>query len=148
MAIQREAQVYARAWFDLQRNHDITGAASMVQLVKGEMMGPPPATEAEKQQLAGGIVNAYRSRPEVQAILALGDQAEVRYYDTENQVDTGYESTLRQVYAVTFDQEGNRTTFFIRLTLTRKVQEGKSVAQWQITDIEGGIKPIALGGSA
>lgn len=83
----------------------------------------------------------------VRTLLALGDKAIVRYYDTERHGKDIGRDTVLQTYAVTFQSEGEPTTFFVALEMDRFPVPATGRAYWRVANVSAGIKPVALGGS-
>ena len=107
---------------------------SLVRIVNST--GP----EERRQELL-----SYVRQPEVQSLLALGDQAHVRYYDTESRYRAQGDGVVEQVYAVTYQEAGQRKSFFVRLTLRRHHVASTGRAYWQVENHEVGIRPKAMG---
>jgi len=147
MLLRREAREFADYWFSLQLNRELKIASLMVR-APGSFFpnAPSPTEEGAAKSASMTRLDAFQSHPAVRAVAALGSKAQVRYYDTEKQEFIDGKETLRHVYAVTYDNNGVKTSFFIRLWMERKVPESKPVGFWTITMIEGGIRPLALGG--
>jgi hypothetical protein len=74
----------------------------------------------------------------VRTLLALGDSAQVRYLKTLDQQYIGSEEVLDQLYAVTFDDSGQKKTFFAAVRLARE-RTGNDHASWTIIDAQGGV---------
>lgn len=97
--------------------------------------------------VAADQLRSFVQQPLIRTLLALKGRATVRYWSTEFQRDYGRShgysrlDQLTQVYAVTYGEADQRTTFFARLMLQRSVPRGPSSARWQILDYEGGIRP-------
>ena len=145
--MRREARQFARVWFDFLRRDEPHKAHQLTRhpryrLPLDESLwvayeeGSDPRNELEN----------YVSRPEVRALLALGDKARVRYYDTEGQGREEGCDVVYQVYAVTCDEAGGKKTFFIGVALKRYRLQGTRRAFWRITRTDGGVRPVALGG--
>ncbi len=144
--VRSEAQTFAKYWFDMQLNRNVKVAQL---LVVPPMMAPSSPDEARydsKQDMAARMREYYRNRPEVRALTALSGKAQVRYYDTESQSRADGNDYISQVYAVTYDKKGTKTTFFVRLDMERAVPADNPVGLWRITKLRGGIRPLALGG--
>lgn len=88
----------------------------------------------------------YLKRPVVRTLLALGDRAIVRYYDTEWQYQDGREDVVYQTYAVTIDNDGEQQTFFIGLRLNRSPVKDTGHTFWRASAEDRDILPNALGG--
>lgn len=87
----------------------------------------------------------YVRQPEIQSLLALGDHTRVRYYDTESRYRAQGDGVVEQVYAVTYQEAGQRKSFFVRLTLKRHHVASTGRAYWQVDNHEAGIRPRAMG---
>lgn len=92
-------------------------------------------------------LKGFVALPAVRALLALGDQAQVRYYDTESQAYNAEDQFLKQVYAVTIPGQEGKQSFFVRLTLKRSPSGRSMESFWRIEQLEGGVTPVALGGT-
>jgi len=78
----------------------------------------------------------------VRTLLALGVRAEIRYYGTEVIDYRDRRDMIVQVYAVTFEQDGERTTFFVRVVLERKTNHRTTRDAWVVYNHNGGIRPF------
>ena len=85
-----------------------------------------------------------QSHPWIRALIHLGKDAQVRYYTTEQQEQTGEDYALNQVYAVTYQNQGHTETFFVWLRIRRVWVESTGEVGWQIYRDTGGYKPEAL----
>lgn len=92
-------------------------------------------------------LKSFLEIPAVRALLALGDKAQVRYYDTESLAYNSEDLFLKQVYAVTFPDKEGKKTFFVRLTLKRSPSARSRESFWRVEQVEGGVTPLALGGT-
>ncbi|MFH1924296.1 MAG: hypothetical protein ABIP48_30965 [Planctomycetota bacterium] len=147
--IDREAREFAFQWFEIlrrgepEKSHQLTMPPEQrLPLDEGlwdfYTLGSTQRTELE----------AHVGRPEIRSLLALGDKARVRYYDTEARRESDDNETLEQVYAVTTEEAGRKTSFFLRLTLRRYRLSSTGRARWQLSDFRGGIRPKAEEGNA
>ncbi len=113
----------------------------------------PPGTDLWEfyrgYSVAADALRGFVQQPLIRTLLALNGAATVRYWSTESQQCYGRSPSysrrdqLTQVYAVTYGQAQQRTTFFARLMLQRSVPRGSPTARWQIIDYEAGIRPGA-----
>lgn len=98
----------------------------------------------------------YRSNPEsaeelheyvkpeslVRTLLELRKQgASFRYYSSEGQESRGTRDWVVVVHAVTYEQQGKKKTFFVRLQLKRYRSFRTGGGLWQIEQMFGGVKP-------
>jgi hypothetical protein len=74
----------------------------------------------------------------VRTLLALGDSTHVRYLKTLNQLDDGSQMAIDQLYAVTFEDSGEKKTFFVTIRLTRYCMSNGR-ASWQMIETQGGV---------
>jgi len=139
-----EARQFALLWFELLAQREPKKAFQLTL---------PPR---ERHPLDEGLTQFYREgprwhrllldyveRPVVRTLLALGPRAVVRYYETGGQESGGDRDKLYQVFAVTFDDGGEKKTFFVGLTLHRiDLESGR--AAWQIFDTHTGFTPEGL----
>jgi len=142
--MRSEGQRFARLWFDLLAQRDPKKAFQLTLAPR------------ERHPLDEGLTQFYREgprwhrmlldyveRPVVRTLLALGKNAVVRYYGTGGQETEGQRDKLYQVFAVTFDDAGRKTTFCVGLTLHRiELENGQAV--WQVYDTHTDFKPEGL----
>ncbi len=83
-------------------------------------------------------MESFVAQPAIQALLTLGGKARICYYDTEFQGHDDEGDVLRLVYAVTYDEAGQKTSFFLGLSLRRRVLAAAHLVDWQIEGIKGG----------
>jgi len=74
----------------------------------------------------------------VRTLLALGDSAEVRYLSTLNQANTDSDDLLDQLYAVTFNESGEKKTFLVTIRLVH-ARISNNRAAWRIVNTQGGV---------
>ena len=145
--IDVEARRFARIWFEFLRADEPMKAMQLED--HGSLRRPlddslakayPPGSEARQALLM------WVRQPEIRALLALRDRAQVRYYDTEGRARASTKDFVKQVYAVTYYEGGQKKSFFVRLSLERDIAADDGRAYWQVLGTEGGIRPKALGG--
>ncbi|MEN6458387.1 MAG: DUF4190 domain-containing protein [Thermoguttaceae bacterium] len=79
----------------------------------------------------------------VRTLLALGAKANVRFYDTTEQVQSGVKDRISQLFAVTYEEGDERKTFFVAVeTVRTKLPTGG--IDWRITQVTSGGKPEGL----
>lgn len=89
--------------------------------------------------------NEFMERPEIKALLALGKDAQVRYYETVEQRPAYDIRRLSQMYAITYeDENGEKKTYFMVLTIDRYPLRMIGLSDWVIIDMQGGICPPSL----
>jgi len=65
-------------------------------------------------------------------LLALGKQAQVRYCETEVNEQLQSRATVVQLYAVTFERDGQPATFLVRLVLQKPLRGNPANSGWWI----------------
>ena len=84
-----------------------------------------------RQQLEG-----YVKIPLVRTLLALGPKAQVRFYETVGQTHENNDDMVEQLYAVTYEEEGEKKSFFVAVEMLRqKLATGE--AAWRILQADG-----------
>ena len=145
--IDREAERFALQWFDFLRQGEVLKS---YQLQEAPGVRRPLDDRLWEHYLPGSqdrmLLQDYAGRAEVRSLLALGRKALVRYYDTEGQTRADGADEVKQVYAVTTETMGRKTSYFLRLSMRRYPDPPTGRAYWKVVNIDGGIRPLALGG--
>jgi len=82
------------------------------------------------------------SQPVIRMLLALGEDAQVRYYKTARVWVARDVARVEYWYTVTFTDENNRKkTYFIGILLERKPTMDPELNPWRVRDISGGFNP-------
>ena len=85
-------------------------------------------------------IEGYIQSPRVRTMLALGPRAVVRFYDTVEQVHDENEDLVKMIFAVTYEDEGEKKSFFVYVQAYRKKRpDGR--ADWQIFPAGAGARP-------
>jgi hypothetical protein len=79
-------------------------------------------------------LEAFVKEPLIRTLLALDGRAKFRLYDTSSISADERRNALAQVYAVTFEEDGQRKTFFVALTLERSAQRGNNRVDWRVAN--------------
>jgi hypothetical protein len=82
----------------------------------------------------------YVGEPLVRTLLALGPRAQARFYQTRDQTRVDGIDVVWQLHAVTYEEKGERTSFFVSLRMGRTRVAGGG-AGWQLLEIKGGVRP-------
>lgn len=123
--LRREARQVAFQWFDYLRNDQPSDAM-------GLSIDPLARRPMQEYLLYREELTSFVAVPAVRAILALGEKAVVRHYRTDMQgLEDGLQ-TIHQAYAVTWEEDGRKHTFFIGLNLERPYLSKLGVADWQV----------------
>lgn len=83
----------------------------------------------------------FVARPEIKALLALGEQAHVRLYSVEGYAESRQGDGVKTIYAVTYLDHDKPKTFFIEVTAVRPAKPVEGQNPWYVAHIEGGVQP-------
>ena len=144
--IQQDGQRFVAEWLDYLQGGEPEKAHHL-------MLAPALRLPIDEELMSVYVGNANRraglenfiTREEIQALLALGDAADVRLYSVEEHIPYVDGDDLALCYAVTFDEAGgDKKTFFILVGARRKLDnQGRST--WQIQQFQGGYRPKTFG---
>jgi hypothetical protein len=145
LLIDAEARRFAVQWFEALRQDEPLKAYQMSQAPSTR----PPLSQTTWGDYPRGTerrleVEAFIERPEIRTLLILGDKAHFRYYDTQGYWKAEGRHGVDQVWAVTFQENGRRKTFFVRVGLERSRLESTGRAHWTLLDCDGGVRPRAM----
>jgi hypothetical protein len=145
---RRDAARFAKAWFAFLANSEPHKAYQLT------------VSPGERSPLDETLWNSYRTRtmqreglesylqmPMVRVLMALGERARVRLFATETSGRSGNYDQVDNVYAVTYEEEGQTKTFFVRLQMVRNTSTAEGPVQWRISSAEGGVKPLTMADS-
>lgn len=90
-----------------------------------------------------GVRSFVADRP-MRALLALGERADIRLYEVESVMTNGSSAAVSLLYAITFDDQGTRRTFFERLILLRESRPGASRSGWKVHQVSGDVLPGSM----
>ncbi len=142
--IRHEARQFSRLWLDYLRAgrpelaHQLTLAPERRHPFDDNLLG----WYHDLPKMREALENFANERPQL-ALLRLGDKAQVRYYDTVYHSHSGQTDDLKLLYAITFEQEGLRQSFFMSLRLKRqRSADGRS--RWYLASSEGDVVPVEL----
>ncbi len=143
-AVRREARRFAQQWFDLLAHGQPGKAYQLTQ--HPTFRQPLDARTLEKlyaqRSPAREELDNYCNQGLISALLALGQRAQVRYYQTEGVAGSGQRDTVIQTYAVTYrdPETGEKKSFFVSLELLRhRFDSGQ--AEWQLSQARDGFTP-------
>ena len=141
-AVRQEARQFSDLWFHYLAHGEPQKAHQLTM--------PPQA----RQPLGENLWNFYRHDPKarkglegyvqsplVRTMLAFGpSRATVRFYETGNQAQDDNNDLVELLYAVTYEEEGEKKSFFVDIEALRtKLPDGS--AEWRILQAGGGTKP-------
>jgi hypothetical protein len=134
------------AWFDSLRNgepqkaHQLMQPALRRRVLNDELWEYYKSNKENREEL-----EQFVASPVVRAILEYGPQCEVRLFDVASITPASDADVIELTYAVTYPAESGKQTFFVLLSVERRIMQNGEVA-WRITrDRTGGI-PQALAG--
>lgn len=139
--VRAEARQFSSLWFQFV-THDQPQKAY-------QMLMPPQSRQRLNRELwafyrndpkQGGQLENYVKDSLVRTLLALGQRAEVRFFDTVEQSHDGNDDQVQQWYAVTYDEDGEKKSFFVAVHMLRqKLPDGQ--ADWRILWTAVGVRP-------
>ncbi len=147
--IDREARCFAMQWFEQLREnqphraHQFTAAPENRLPLDEGLWDSYLSNEMSRKNL-----DSFVNRPVVRQLLALGRKALVRYYDTESFWHEKGLDWVKQIFAITYEDQGEKKTFFVAVYLARHVIGASGNAEWEISNVVGGVRPAAYRGPA
>lgn len=145
--VRQEACRAGALWFEMLRTHQPHMAHQLTILPTSRDRLDDQLWDSYRNSNEGWMtISGFVRRPVIRTLLALGDKATVRYYDTESQWTDGEADHVYQTYAVSFADSEGLKSFFVGLLLVRTVYGPTSRAYWHVAQYEGGVRPKALGG--
>ncbi len=139
--LRREARQFGSMWLDLLQQQKPHLALVLTR--------PPSVRPRMDESVWAEILsdeNAYKALQGfvddrgIHTLLALGEGAQIRYFDTERQT----KDRIWQLFAVSYDDAGTKKSFFVRLVLKRLANESTHRANWVVDSREFGVRPRAL----
>ncbi len=139
--VRDEARQFADMWFrylahdEPQMAYQLTIAPRSRQPLNDQLLSYYQSNRDLSQQL-----ESYANGSPVRSLLALGPRAQVRFYQTIDQTRGEALDQIAVCYAVTYDEQGEKTSFFVLLQLIHGVlPDGR--ADWRILQAQGGFRP-------
>jgi len=146
--LRDEASRFGLLWLDLlttgqpEKACQVMQPAELRQPLDDKLWAHYPSGSEEREMLEGFV-----ARRAVHALLLLRDRATVRYFDTDKQWTRSERDYIAQSFAVTYvSPEGEKETFFVRLTMERSRGDRTRRGFWRVVRSEDDILPVALGG--
>lgn len=139
--LRREASRFADAWFELIGQGEPHKA---YQLTLNPQYRQPLDEKLWKLYREAPYwrkeLKDYVAKQPVRTLLALGTGAQIRYYDIEGFDREQDREVVHLLYAVSYESAGEKTTFFVGLTLERvKLETGR--ANWRLARAGGDLLP-------
>jgi hypothetical protein len=143
--VRNEARQFSTLWFrylthnEPQKAHQLTVSPQMRQPLGENLWAYYRSNARARKGLEG-----YVQSPLVRTLLALGPRAMVRFYETAGQTQVrGCDDLVESVFAVTYEDEGEKKSFFVSVQALRTTLPDGS-ADWQVLQAGGGGKPEGL----
>ena len=140
--VRNEARQFSSLWFQFlihdepQKAHQLTQSPVMRHFLDDHLWAFYRSDPRLRQQLEN-----YVKIPLVHTLLALGPKAQVRFYDTADQTQDGDGDMVTQLYAVTYEEDGEKKSFLVALEMMRqKLATGE--AGWHIHQASGPVRPV------
>ncbi len=144
--VDREARQFALQWFEFLRRGEMLKSYQLQEPPRERL---PLDDNLRERFLAAeeerSFLDMYTRRAEIRSLLALGEKTTVRYYDSVEQRHTGEGDVVKQIWAVTAEEAGRKTSYFLELKLRRYAASDLGQAYWQIVDFEGAVNPDDTG---
>lgn len=139
--VSQEARQFAALWFkyvvqdEPTKAHQLTAAPQTRQPLDNKLWAYYRGNVRQRRELEN-----YVKSPAVRTLLALGARAQVRFYQTAGQARNNDNDQVEQIFAVTYEEGGERKSFFVLVRMLRmKLKSGG--AEWRILGAEAGIRP-------
>ncbi len=135
--VQLEGKRFALQWFDYLRKGEVEKAHQMTVAITDRQPLNEDLWEfyRERSDWADDL-REYANTPVVRTLLALGDRANVRLYDRHGVVvQPRTDGTIDQ-FAVTYEDEGVKKSFFLYVFLKRHYNSFAQRGQWKIDEIQ------------
>ncbi|MEN6407818.1 MAG: hypothetical protein ABFC77_15285 [Thermoguttaceae bacterium] len=140
-AVRDEARVFSAAWFKYLAQNEPQKATQFVSpLQKRQPLNDQLWQYYRTHPLAREELQNYVQQPLIRTLLALGPKAETRFYQTASQARWNTADQVDQLYAVTYEDDGEKKSFFVNVKMVRAPQADGHV-EWQIMQTEGGVRP-------
>jgi hypothetical protein len=137
-----QSERFAGEWFTHLRDGNPHMALELTREIK------------KRRPMGEGLWQVYRNNPSdaealrkyirdplVAALLVLGDSATVRHYQTVSFVPIDVGDAIEEMFAVTYEEDGQQKTFFVNVSVGRDFEPYKGVIPMRIFHAEGGIVP-------
>jgi len=136
--VRNEAEQFSDLWFQYlvqnqpQKAHQLTLAPGLRQPLNDRLWdyyrnSPRPRKELE----------TYVGNPTVRTLLELGPRARARFYQTAGQLRDDGSDQVVLLYAVTYEESGEKKSFFVTLSASRTTL-ADGTAGWHILGASGG----------
>lgn len=139
-----EARTVAEQWFELLSEDHPKAAYQMTPQRSAPTTAfpggwPGGANDEEPKD----PLQRFVEQPLIRFLLAHGKQAQIRHWSTEAVGAADKKSdSASLVYAVTWQHEDRKESFFVRLILRRELGKTIEDGAWTVAHFEGGVNPF------
>lgn len=136
----QSTQPVIQAWFELLRTNQPEKALQLT--LPPDLRRPIDDNLARYYRThfdAHQRLESFVAEPTTKTLLLLGDRAQVRLYDNYPPVVQEHRESVALVYAVSYDDDGTRTTFFVQMGLERVPDKNGGPPRWRIVQAAGGV---------
>jgi len=142
VVLENEAQQIARDYFDhLVRGEYAEAHQLSLAETKRARAGDDIWTFYRNDEKAQESLRQFVNESTVRSLTRLGDRARVRHYQTETRETGKGRDTINQVYAVTYDDDGEVRTFFISVKLIHSQDDITRRYGWVVSNPMAGVLP-------
>jgi hypothetical protein len=140
--IRNEARQFGEAWFELlsrgepHKAHQLTVEPELRERLDDRLWASYREDPRRRKE-----IRKYASEPLVRTLLALDDRGQARLYETRDHASADGREYVQQVYAVTFEEEAGRKTFFVLMNMERS-RPDSGRADWRLVGVQGGFRPL------
>ena len=142
MQMRSESRRFSQQWFDMLKERQ-PYMAYQLETAPALRSTPEKMTKDLAQQMPRMQFEKFLGRSVVQIMLTLGEGAQVRYFQELSLTDKVGLRGTNDIYAVSVDDRGEKTTFFVELQLERTKSYVDGSWEWQIRSAEFRTKPPA-----
>lgn len=128
-ADRAQAIELARQWFEALRD-DHPEAAYRYSMARWRRDSPDNSLPALRKS---ELVALYRQQPAVRDLLKLGKASRIRYCGIVSSQTTDESRTIIDLYSVAADRADDKTSFFVQLTITNRLDTMRKTWGWEVT---------------
>lgn len=141
--LEREAEPVALGWFRYLQQDQPELAHQMTQIYASRQRPDLVLDFYRHTPEAKENLTEFVADPLIRTLLALGDKAQVRLYETGDITFDKEGELIQQYYAVTYPDERTRQprTFFVQINLDRLTHKGTGETRWRVISTRGGVRP-------
>jgi hypothetical protein len=140
LQMRNESRRLAQQWFDMLKERQ-PYMAHQLEIAAALRSTPDKMAKNSSHPMPRMQFERFLGRSVVQILLTLGERAQVRYFQQLSLSDVAGLHGVIDVYAVTVDERGAKTTFFVDLQLERTKNYVDGSWEWLIRSAEFRTKP-------